>query len=134
MPAKDPETGLTVKQERFCQGIANAMTSSDAYKAAYDADNMKDKTIHEKACILVKKDKIAARIKQLQKTTENQFIWTREMSIKALSAIYKDPDAPHSARVAAVKEINAMHGFDAPKKHDISGSVSIVVSPDENDL
>jgi hypothetical protein len=41
----------------------------------------------------------------------------------------EDPEAPHSAIVSAVKELNAMHGFNEPSKVDIGvkGIARIVV-------
>ena len=41
------------------------MTQRQAYKHAYDAENMKDRTIDKKACELFKQDNIQARYKQL---------------------------------------------------------------------
>lgn len=56
---------LTVKQEKFVQGLFAGLSQRDAYKAAYDTAKMKDKTVDEKACLLAKKDKIRARLEEL---------------------------------------------------------------------
>jgi hypothetical protein len=39
------------------------------------------------------------------------------MSVKALIGAYKDGNP--TAKIAAVKELNAMHGFNAPTKLDV---------------
>ena len=56
---------LTSKQERFCQEIAKGLNQSDAYREAYDTENMKDEVIHNEACVLMKNHYITIRIKEL---------------------------------------------------------------------
>ena len=65
---------LTVKQEKFIQNIIKGMTQRDAYKNSYDAKNMKDETIDNKACKLFKQDKIRARYEELLSKIENKAI------------------------------------------------------------
>lgn len=108
---------LTAKQEAFAQGLANGLSQADAYRAAYDAENMKDNSIYRKAHDLIENVKITARVAELKKTTVAKLLWTREMSVKALVQAYKEGTG--STKVAAVKELNAMHGFNEPTKHSI---------------
>ena len=56
---------LTPKQEKFVIGLINGLTQRQAYKYAYDAENMKDSTIDSKACELFRRDNIQTRYKQL---------------------------------------------------------------------
>ena len=57
---------LTDKQEAFVQALLIPDTSqSDAYKSAYNAENMKDATVYSKASILFKKDNVRARYDEL---------------------------------------------------------------------
>lgn len=56
---------LTPKQEKFVIALIEGMSQRQAYKLAYDAENMLDKTIDSKACELFKKDNIQAKYKQL---------------------------------------------------------------------
>ena len=44
-----PHVNLTAKQEAFCQGIADGLGQADAYRAAYDAEGMKDNVIYARA-------------------------------------------------------------------------------------
>ena len=113
---------LTAKQEAFAQGIAKGLGQADAYRAAYDADQMKDNTIYRKAGELMNHGLITARIAELQKAVQNKQLWTREMSVKALVAAYKEGNG--STKVAAVKELNAMHGFNEPTKHSVEAVIS----------
>lgn len=61
------EFGLTVKQEAYaCHYVELGGKGSEAYRRAYDAGSMSDKTIWEAASRLLKNSKVAARIKQLR--------------------------------------------------------------------
>lgn len=57
---------LTPKQESFVKGIIDGLSQSDAYRSAYNAEKMSDKTITEKASLLMKKDNIRARLQELR--------------------------------------------------------------------
>lgn len=57
--------GLTAKQEKFVQGLIKGLSQREAYKMAYSAKNMSDKTIDNKACNLFKQDNIRARFDEL---------------------------------------------------------------------
>jgi phage terminase small subunit len=116
-----PHVNLTAKQEAFCQGIADGLGQADAYRAAYDAEGMKDNTIYPKASELMKNGKVAARIAELRESVQEKQLWSREMSVKALVAAYREGSG--SVKVAAVKELNAMHGYNEPSKVSINGSL-----------
>lgn len=58
---------LTAKQEKFCQGVAEGLTYSDAYRKAYNADKMKAETVQIKASELAKNGKVTVRIEDLKK-------------------------------------------------------------------
>ena len=54
--------GLTIKQEKFCQGLFTGLTQREAYKQSYNAESMTDKSIDENACKLANDTKIASRL------------------------------------------------------------------------
>ena len=116
-----PHVNLTAKQEAFCQGIADGLGQADAYRAAYDAEGMKDNTIYPLASKLMKNSKITARIAELKSQVQEKQLWSREMSVKALVQAYREGSG--SVKVAAVKELNAMHGYNEPAKLNISGNL-----------
>jgi len=116
-----PHVKLTAKQEAFCQGIADGLGQADAYRAAYDADRMKDNTIYPLASKLMKNSKITARIAELREAVQEKQLWSREMSVKALVQAYKEGSG--SVKVAAVRELNAMHGYNEPAKINVSGNM-----------
>lgn len=45
-------TGLTIKQEAFCQAYIETGNASEAYRTAYAADKMKPEAVHVQACKL----------------------------------------------------------------------------------
>lgn len=118
---------LTFKQEAFAQGIADGLDQASAYRAAYDAEGMADNTIYARASELVRNSKVADRIAELKGALAEKVLWTREMSVKALVQTFKE--SAGSVRVAAVKELNAMHGYNEPSKLHVEGNIGIVHYP-----
>lgn len=57
---------LTVKQEKFAQKYVELGNASEAYRQAYDAENMAPETIHNEAHILLKHPEVAARVARLE--------------------------------------------------------------------
>jgi phage terminase small subunit len=72
---------LTPKQEKFVQGLFVGLSQRQAYKEAYDAKNMKDKSIDEKSCELASNVKIKARLTELQDEVKEKNKWTVERLI-----------------------------------------------------
>ena len=115
---------LTAKQEAYAQGIASGKGQADSYRAAYDAGKMKDATIYNRAGDLMKNGEVAARIAELKGSVATKQMWTREMSVKALITAYRE--GKPSEKVSAIKELNLMHGFNAPIKHEINGEITLI--------
>jgi phage terminase small subunit len=111
---------LTTKQEAFAQAIADGMTQADAYRAAFNAGKMKPETIYARASELMADSKVAGRVKELRAELSKKAIWTREMSVKALVQAFKE--GKPSDKVSAVRELNAMHGYNAPERIDLMNS------------
>ena len=115
---------LTAKQEAFAQAVASGKNQSDAYRMSYIAGKMTDKSVWERASKLASDAKVAPRIKNLKETLAKKQLWTREMSVKALVEAYRvaKDQAQASGMTGAVKELNCMHGFNAPDKLDVTVS------------
>jgi hypothetical protein len=118
---------MSPKQEHFAQCIADGMTQADAYRTAFDAGNMKPETIHKRASELMTNGEVAGRVAELKEKLVTKALWSREMSVKALVSSYKVAQGQNnsSGMTGAIKELNAMHGFNAPQKVDISGELSL---------
>lgn len=102
---------LTAKQEKFCQSIADGMNQTDAYKSAYSAKNQTEKTLWANASRIANNSKVLARISELKAKIAKKQLWTRELSVNILGSIATNRGAKDSDRIAAVKELNNMHGF-----------------------
>jgi len=78
---------LTPKQEKFCQEYVLYGNKSQAYRTAYDAENMSNEVIHNKASELSKKGEVGVRIKQLQKELEERNKMTLDRVVQNVSNI-----------------------------------------------
>lgn len=124
---------LTPKQEAFCQCVANGMTQSDAYRSAYDVSpETKNETIHRKASELMEHGMVSARVRELRDILAMQQMWSRQDSVSVLKEIVQDGESRAGEKTSAVKELNAMYGFNAPVKArvdaNLSGGLSITVN------
>jgi hypothetical protein len=124
---------LTPKQEKFAQLVADGNTQADAYRGAYNAVNMSDPVIHNKASLLMTTGEIKVRVAQLKEELSKKALWSREESVEALRNVLTNPDKATDI-VSAVKELNAMHGYNAPVKMEVEhrGSINIFV-PEQSD-
>jgi phage terminase small subunit len=57
---------LTPKQEAFAVEYVKTGNATQAYRAAYNTANMKDKTIWARSCELRKNSKVAERVEELR--------------------------------------------------------------------
>lgn len=85
---------LTIKQEKFVQGLIKGLSQRQAYKHAYNAKNMSDNAIDREASLLLKNPKVTQRYNQLKnrvvKRSERNAIITAEEIIKEIADIAKD--------------------------------------------
>lgn len=116
---------LTLKQETFCQAIGDGMNKLAAYRLAYNADGMKDSVTSVEASKLLKNPKVARRLTEMKSLLAEKVLWTREESVNSLKDVIKNPSRASDV-VAAVKELNAMHGFNAAQKIELSGEIKSI--------
>ena len=76
---------LTPKQEKFVQNIVAGMSQREAYKNSYNAVNMSDKSIDNKACKLFKEAKIRSRYNELMEELQDSAIMSAKERLKWLS-------------------------------------------------
>ena len=112
---------LTAKQEAFAQAVSGGMNQSDAYRSAYDAGNMKPDVVNVKASQLAANGNVSVRIAELKAALASKALWSREDSVHALREIATDSEAKAAEKVSAIKELNLMHGFNAPTKIEMGG-------------
>lgn len=71
---------LTTKQELFVQNLVAGQSQRQAYRSAYNAKKMTDKTVDETANKLLKNPKVTARYRELLKQFSNMALWSREQA------------------------------------------------------
>jgi hypothetical protein len=59
--------GLTAKQEAFCHAILGGKGFSDAYRDAYNSENMSAASVHREAFALATSPKIASRLERAER-------------------------------------------------------------------
>lgn len=99
--------GLTIKQEKFCQGLFSGLTQREAYKQAYNCEKMLDATIDSRACELAKEGKIAGRLAFLVNELKGRNMVTVERVIAEYAKIaFADIKDFLSYETAKVKDGN----------------------------
>ena len=93
---------LTVKQEKFVQGLFAGLSQREAYREAYPSSvNWTDNTVDVKACQAAATDKIKLRLKELQDEFKERNMVTAEKILqKWWDIVEADPnDIIHIRRV-----------------------------------
>ncbi len=123
-------TALTPKQEKFAQKYIEIGNAAEAYRLAYDAENMKPVTIRRKAAELLEHGNVSAHIRALQEVHRERHKVTIDSITEELdqSRTAASADKQHSAAIAASLGKAKLHGLIAdkpPVEVNIAGTVSI---------
>lgn len=136
---------LTPKQERFIQNIVSGMSQRQAYKDAYNTENMKDETIDTEACLLFNDQKVAKRYRELMDKLEDEAIMSARERMIWLSNVVKgkvkhtsygsdgeayENEAYISDKLKAVDTLNKMSGeyitkIDADVNTDVNINIEL---------
>lgn len=113
---------LTPKQDKFCLHYHENGNAYEAYRHAYNAENMKRNTIDRKAYGLLQKDLIRARLDQLNAESQAQVQYRQADAFRelctAVDMAYKAGNP--SAAVQAIKAKIDLLGLAAPKRKDVT--------------
>ncbi len=113
---------MTPKQEKFCQAYVETGNASEAYRQAYDAENMKPQTINQRAHDLMENGKIAVRIEALMAAARERHDITMDnitgqlMQDRGYAIKFGQAGAAVSASVAIAK----LHGLMVDKREDVT--------------
>jgi hypothetical protein len=135
---------LTIKEEIFVQRRIEGYSQTEAYRFAYNCENMKDKTITEKASKLMAKDNVRARYEELMNELKEKAFYTVEKAnndLEWLKLQAKDDienrglkQANANAYLGAVKEQISLNGItikEAKKEIDNTFKIELVGAFDE---
>lgn len=127
-----PPKPLTPKQERFAQVVASGKSQAEAYRTAYDVKpETRDDSVWVSASQLASDPKVSLRINELKQELAAKVLWTKEQSVAVLAKIAQEEDTARD-KIAAIKELNAMHGHNAPVTLKHEGEVGIRVLKDQD--
>lgn len=109
--------GLTPKQEEFAVAVANSLTLSDAYKKAYNAENMKAAHIYTAASQLMSNPKVARRVADLiefktQKSMMADVKRVRQHVFDRLMMESINEQSSPNARIKALELLGKIRGID----------------------
>lgn len=99
--------GLTPKQRKFAENLADGMSQSDAYRNAYDASDMQGDTIRSKASLLAQRGDIRAAVDALMgermRQIEVKGVSDRAKVVALLRKFAEDEARPDHVRLRAVE-------------------------------
>ena len=98
---------LTIKEEIFVQRRIEGYSQTEAYRFAYNCENMKDKTVTEKASKLTSKDNVRARYEELLNEHKQKALYTREEAVNDL--IWLKEKAREDIEYRGLKQANGGH-------------------------
>ena len=100
-------SGLTEKQEAFCQAVYDGHSFSDAYRASYDCSNSKPASVNRQAHEMILNLKVTSRIRDLQRGREEQqrmqALSRSEKVLKKLEQLGFDDSVGDSAQLKALE-------------------------------
>ena len=98
---------LTTKQEIFVQRLIEGNSQREAYKFAYNCENMKDESIDVEASKLFNSPKIIQRYEELLEEHKQKALYTREEAINDL--IWLKEKAREDIEYRGLKQANGGH-------------------------
>ena len=124
---------LTVKQEIFVQRLIEGYSQREAYKFAYDCDNMKDETIDTRASRLLKECKVSARYEELKNELKQKMFYTVEKANEDLE--YRGiKQANATTYLGAVKQQIDLNGITIKEaKEDIDNVIKFEIVGAKNE-
>lgn len=106
-------SNLTAKREAFCLAYMESGNQSEAYRIAFDAENMKAETVHKRASELMANGEVKGRIAELQaRAAERALVTVQSLTqeleeARALALQEGQPSAAVSASMGKAK----LHGL-----------------------
>lgn len=124
---------LTAKQEKFVQGLVKGLSQRQAYKEAYDAENMQDNVIDKEASLLFKSSKISERYNELMQEITDDTI----LSVKEKRRMYRefaqDKNLSMTDRLKAMDQDSKLGGEYTTKIEGNLDVTTITITLDEEE-
>ena len=125
---------LTAKQEAFVQNIIQGMNQADAYRSAYNCENMTDNSIYVNASKLVSDAKVAQRLKELREQLAKPSIMSAQERLEWLTRLILSDDETTTDKLRAADIMNKMQGEYTQKiEADVNNTVTINIELEDDD-
>ena len=104
---------MTPKQEAFARAYVETGNASEAYRQAYDAENMKPDVIKVKACELLKNGNVAVTVADLKASLQKR----HNITVDTITEMLKEDrelartNAQSGAAVSASMGLAKLHGL-----------------------
>jgi len=119
---------LTIKQENFCNEYIKTGNKSEAYRFAYNAENMKPETINRKAVELFEHGNIRAMVEQLQKKVSKRNNIDVDWCIQQFKTIVEDNEKDRvQALDKLMKHLGGYEKNNEQKTMDITQITRIII-------
>lgn len=122
---------MTPKQEAFCLAYVETGNASEAYRRAYDAENMKPGTVNKRASELLADGEVTGRVDQLKAAAVERHKFTVDDMIRQLDEDRKfarELETPAAAVSASMGKAKVL-GFLVDKHDHRSGDGSMSPKP-----
>lgn len=118
-----PRAGLTPKREKFAQLMGSGKNPSEAYRLAFDAQNMKPETIRKRAGELAANGAVRGRVAELTQKAADAVGITLESHLRDLMILRNAALKASQISAAVTAEIaRGKHsGVAAPEKRELGG-------------
>lgn len=119
---------LTPKQERFCQNIAKGLSQADAYRDAYDCEDMVDNSVYREACLLMNNPKITQRVKELTTEAVKDIKYEVEDCFRETDEILQLAKMTDNLQIMlkAVEQKGKLKGLFKDKENNVNVNVSVM--------
>lgn len=97
---------LTPKQENFCLAYLETGNASEAYRRAYDAENMSPNALNREACVMLDNPKIALRLEELRAPVREKALLTLESHLARLDELSRKAEDAEQFAPAITAETN----------------------------
>jgi len=96
----------TQKKEDFCLAYLETGNASEAYRSAYDAENMKPETIAKRASELMSDGYVTGRLEELRAPVREKALLTLESHLKRLDELSRKAEEAEQFAPAITAETN----------------------------
>ena len=122
-PVKKRKLQITKKQESFAQAILAGKSRLEAYVECYDkaGSGLSQASLYSMSYRVATSEVVKARIAELRAQSSESLLWSREMAIRKLTEILEAEDSSRDIQLKAIKELNGMMGYEAPRKNAAQG-------------